>query len=124
MTKLWQDQEYIFIPVTIRNLADHVLYFDRQDDFNDKFTRAKIKTLRLIYGESNYEAYYQPYYIGTENLGFACGINTMSKVTSMSPNETISGFVCFIMGQYYSPKELVCRESFSTIFTIAMNGTH
>jgi hypothetical protein len=52
-----QSSKYVIFMVTVKNLASHELYFNRQDDFNDKLTLAKVYSFVLTYGERDYDAF-------------------------------------------------------------------
>lgn len=134
-----EDYKYIIFPVTVKNLASQTLYFDRQDDFTDRLNEAKAKLFVLTYGEKNYEASTQSgYYMesvpsntiygGSElkyrSLDWGWGI-TMSnayEITSLAPNQSINGYLYFIIGQYYNPNQLICSITVNNpIFSINLN---
>jgi hypothetical protein len=122
---LTSDYVYIVIPVEVRNLADYTIYFNRQDDFHDKLTKAMSKHLYLVYGDENHEASPTSSYINNWkglSTGWGINANNPAEVMSLTPNQSGEGFLCFTIGRYYNPKELTClNENQQTIFTVDLN---
>jgi hypothetical protein len=134
-----EDYKYIIFPITVKNLASHTLYFDRQDDFTDRVNLAKASSFILTYGEKNYEAYAQNnYYMvsvpsstlygGSElkvrslNWGWGITMSNAEEITSLAPNQSISGILYFVIGQYYNPNQLIFGSTIKPIFSINLNS--
>jgi hypothetical protein len=133
-TGLGDQDEYVILTVTIHNLENYQIYFNRSDDLGSRLLQAWNSRFVLSYGTENHEAYPQclmiiPY---GENVSsgivnyWGWGINMMSasEVTSLAPNQTAYGALYFIIGEYYTPNELICRDDIQTnpIFTVNLNS--
>lgn len=128
----YNDSQSVFVvfTVAIRNVANHEIYFNRSDDFTDRFAKAVSgKTFVLTYGAENHEAYALTSAIAhgwsaasVESLYWFSGINKMysTQIDSMTPNQIIYGVIFFTIGQYYTPNELILREGYqpNPIFTV------
>jgi hypothetical protein len=120
------DSEYVVIPVIVHNLANHTLYFNRNDDFNDELTRAMSKQLFLVYGEKNYEVtsgFSSFTSWGSLSVGWGLNQANPAEASSLAANQSATGFLCFDMSSYYTPKELVCSNGPNTqpIFIVDLN---
>lgn len=129
MWSLSQDTEYVIIPVKVHNLADHVLYFNRQDDFNDKLNKAMSTHLYLVYGDENHKSSPMSssfYNWGSLSVGWGINANSPNnpaEITSLAANQSEEGFLCFMMGTYYAPKELICQNgNQQTVFAIDLKS--
>jgi hypothetical protein len=127
---LGSQDTYVVFTVALRNVANHEIYFNRADDFNDRFEKAigfgTESTFVLTYGAENHQAYVL-YSVDTnsQNLYWFSGINKMddSKIDSMSPNQTIYGVIFFVIGENYTPNELQYKQGLATtpIFTVSLS---
>lgn len=133
------DNKYVIFTVTIKNLANHELYFNRKDDFNDRLTYAKVNSFILKYGEMEYEKYpiivnyiervptnifggFEPKFISLD-WGMGITMTNAPEITSIAPNQILTGKLYYIIGEYYNPNELVCRFSLEkTLFIIDLNS--
>ena len=131
MGGLPENDNYVILTVAIKNLEDTTLYFNRTDDFTDRYFKVRQDDrFVLTYGEENHEAYPQTGYIDTNGmvngmilLDWGWGINMMNAkdVTSLAPHQTVYGYLIFFVGEYYTPNQLLCRESVNLNPNFAVN---
>ena len=114
---------YVIFTVAIHNLADQPIYFNRSSDFMERFRKAENQQLVLTFGAENHEVYpvsgfTSPYgsLAGSKNLNWGWGITMMNAldITSLLPFQTVYGALYFIMCDYYTLNELICREGFNS----------
>jgi hypothetical protein len=125
IAQLGTNQKYVVLSLSVRNIADHEVYFGRNDAFNEKFQKAKTKNLLLEnsitypkYGESVERAHAE-----ASALDMGWGITLTNELTSLAPNQSVNGSLYFIIGEYYTPKKLVCTDiAHGDIFTVGLNG--
>jgi hypothetical protein len=103
--------KYVILSVSLRNIADHPVYFGRNDTFNESLEEAKTKTLLLESvvnvgkGEETDRAHAQ-----TSALDMGWGITLTNNLTSLGPNQSANGFLYFVIYEFNAPKRLVCND--------------
>jgi hypothetical protein len=58
----------------------------------------------------------------TNALDIGWGITPTEKLSSLTPNQSINGYVYFIIHQGYTPKSLVCNDTNGELFTVEFNN--
>jgi hypothetical protein len=116
--------KYVVLSVSLRNIADHPVYFGRNDTFNESLEKAKTKTLLLESvknvgkGEETDRALAQ-----TSALDMGWGITLTNKLTFLGPNQSVNGFLYFMIYEYNIPKRLVCNDvGKGDVFSVDLTG--
>lgn len=119
-----QYQEYIVLNVSLRNVASHEIYFGTNDSFNQELQQAKTKNLFLeaVYEAPRYGTTTLLVHSETNALDIGWGITPTEKLSSLTPNQSINGYVYFIIHQGYTPKSLVCNDTNGELFTVEFNN--
>jgi hypothetical protein len=103
--------KYVVLSVSLRNTVDHPVYFGRNDTFNESLEKAKTKSLILESvvnvgkGEETDRAHAQ-----TSALDMGWGITLTNKLTSLGPNQSVNGYLYFMIYALNNPKKLVCND--------------
>jgi hypothetical protein len=118
-----QYQEYIILNVSLRNIASHEVHFGVNDNFNQELQEARTKNLFLkaTYQAPRYGTMTLIVHAETNALDIGWGITPTQKLSSLMPNQSAYGSIYFIMHQGYNPESLICNNTNSELFTVALN---
>jgi hypothetical protein len=109
-----RDSNYVIITVAVKNLEDTTLYFNRASDFTDEVRKAQSYNFALKYGQDNQEALPKAGYSGLNSYEWHWAINMLDAkdITALAPHQTVYGSLIFVVGEYYTVNQLICRDGF------------